>query len=164
VTWTTLTGASAVVALEGKLLLVKQRRPYGVHWELPSGYYEPGESFEEAAAREVLEETGIDVHVGELVCTLVWEREHDRRRNVLAFFTATPVDAAQQPRPQLEEGIEDAAYLHPDVLPAEDRLHPIEVPVLDGLHSGAARPFHVHVDVDVQSDGTQSYRVRGDAS
>lgn len=161
--WTTLTGAGAVVAQDGKVLLVKQRRPYGVHWELPSGDYEPDESFEEAAAREVLEETGIDVEVGELVCTLVWERRHDRRRNVLTFFTATPIDASQEPRPQLDEGIEDVAYLCPDLLPAGERLHPIEVPVLEGMHAGAPKPFHVHVEVLVESDGTQSYIFRGDA-
>ena len=52
--------------------------------------YEPGESFEQTTAREVLEKTAIAVEVGELVCTMVWEREHDMRRNVLAYFLATP--------------------------------------------------------------------------
>jgi hypothetical protein len=32
--------------------MVLQRRPYGVHWEAPSGYHEPGESLEAAAALE----------------------------------------------------------------------------------------------------------------
>jgi 8-oxo-dGTP pyrophosphatase MutT (NUDIX family) len=57
-----------------------------VHWEFPSGYYEPGESFEETAEREVLEETGVAVEIEELLCTMTWERTHDHRRNLLAFF------------------------------------------------------------------------------
>jgi ADP-ribose pyrophosphatase YjhB (NUDIX family) len=87
-----LTGVGGLVVCDDLLLMIRQRRPYGVHWEFPSGYYEPGESLEEATAREVLEETAIAVEVGEFVCTMVWEREHDRRRNVLAFFVATPVE------------------------------------------------------------------------
>jgi 8-oxo-dGTP pyrophosphatase MutT (NUDIX family) len=148
---------------DGRLLMIKQRRPYGTHWELPSGYYEPGESFEEAAAREVLEETGIDVEVGELVCALVWEREHDRRRNVLAFFRATPVDPRQVPRPQLDEDIEDAAYLDPSDLP-DGEVHPLELAVLDRWLETRSTGFHVSAVVSVHADGTQSYAIRSHAS
>lgn len=158
--WTTLTGAGSIVEREGELLMVLQRRAYGVHWELPSGYYEPGESYEQCAAREVREETGIDVVVSDLVCTMVWEREHDRRRNILAFFRATPLDPAQEPRPQVEENIEEARYLVPDTFSALP-LHPLERPVLERLWSGESTPFHVHVEVTVADDGTQSYRFRG---
>ncbi len=143
--------------------MVKQRRPYGTHWELPGGYYEPGESFEEATVREVLEETGVDVEVAELVCTLVWERKHDRRRNVLAYFHATPADPGQVPRPQLEEGIEDAAYLDPGDL-ADGEIHPLERPVLDRWLAVAATGFHLRADVSVRADGTQSYAFRPHAS
>jgi ADP-ribose pyrophosphatase YjhB (NUDIX family) len=100
VSWTTLTGAGGIVVHDGRLLMIRQRRSYGVYWEFPSGYYEPGESFEQATEREVLEETAIAVEVGELVCTMVWEREHDRRRNLLAYFLATPLDPAAEPRAQ----------------------------------------------------------------
>ena len=154
--WTTLAGAGSIVEREGELLLVLQRRAYGVHWELPSGYYEPGESYEQCAAREVREETGIDVVTGDLVCTVVWEREHDRRRNILAFFRATPLDPAQEPRPQVEEGISEARFLDRDTLSAL-ALHPLEGPVLERLWSGESTPFHVHAEVAVAADGTQSY-------
>jgi 8-oxo-dGTP pyrophosphatase MutT (NUDIX family) len=46
-TWTTLSGAGGIVVRDGRLLMIRQRRPYGVHWEFPSGHYEPGESFEQ---------------------------------------------------------------------------------------------------------------------
>ncbi|HEU0304670.1 MAG TPA: hypothetical protein VFR32_08815 [Gaiellaceae bacterium] len=31
--WTTLTGANAIVVHDDRLLMIRQRRPYGVHWE-----------------------------------------------------------------------------------------------------------------------------------
>ena len=158
-TWTTLTGAGGVVERDGKLLLVRQHRPYGVHWEIPSGYYEARESFEETAAREVLEETGIAVRVGELICTMTWEREHDRRRNILGYFHATPLDPTQEPRPQVEEDIEDARYLEPGAL-AEGELHPLDVAVLGRWWESRTTGFHVHAAVTVNSDGTQSYAFR----
>jgi ADP-ribose pyrophosphatase YjhB (NUDIX family) len=153
VSWTTLVGVGALIARGDLVLLVRQRRAYGVHWEVPSGYYEAGESLEEAAAREVLEETAMHVAVGPLVCTLVWEREHDRRRNVLAFFSAEP-QGGGEPRPQLEEDIDAAAFLDPATL---TDLHPLDEPVLRRWSAGE-RGFHLHVTVIVRADGTQDYR------
>jgi 8-oxo-dGTP pyrophosphatase MutT (NUDIX family) len=158
VSWTTLTGASGIVVHDGRLLMIRQRRPYGVHWEFPSGYYEAGETFEQTAAREVFEETAIAVEVRELVCTMVWERKHDRRRNVLAFFRATPVDPAAKPRGQAEEDIDDAMYADPAELMAE--IHPLDRVVLDRWWDSRATGFHVRADVSVLEDGTQSYSFR----
>jgi 8-oxo-dGTP pyrophosphatase MutT (NUDIX family) len=160
--WTTLAAAGGIVERDGELLMVRQRRAYGVHWEFPSGYYEPGESFEECAAREVLEETGIDVEVGDLVCTVVWEREHDRRRNLLAFFHATPMDASRLPRAQVEEDIEDARFVDPDELDPSD-MHPLERPILERWWKGRATGFHLRAEVTVKADGTQSYSFGPDA-
>jgi 8-oxo-dGTP diphosphatase len=154
-----MTGASAIVMADGRVLLVRQRRPYGVQWELPGGYYEAGESFEQTAAREVLEETAIAVEVGELVGTMVWQREHDRRRNLLAYFLATPIDPAASPRPQAEEDIEDAAYVDPSEL-SPPEFHPLDHGVFERWPHGGAHGFHVHVDVSVAADGTQSYDFR----
>jgi 8-oxo-dGTP pyrophosphatase MutT (NUDIX family) len=161
--WTTFAGAGGIVLNDGRLLMVRQRRRYGTHWELPSGYCEPGESFEQATAREVLEEAGVAVEVGELVCTLVWEREHDRRRNVLAFFLATPVDPEQEPRPQLDEDIDEAAYLDPDELD-DGEIHPLNQAVLKRWLAARTTGFHLRADVSVHPDGTQSYAFRSDAS
>jgi ADP-ribose pyrophosphatase YjhB (NUDIX family) len=157
--WTTLTGAGALVVDDGRLLLVRQQRQYGVHWEFPSGYYEAGESFEETAAREVLEETEVEIDVGELVCTMVWEREHDRRRNVLAYFFATPRQPGSQPRPQQEEDIEAAAFVDAASLPPGE-LHPLHSAILDRWDGPGRPPFHLHVDVTVNADATQTYSVR----
>ena len=59
---------SAVVWSEGpgSALLLMQRSDNGA-WGLPGGYVEIGESVVQAAAREVLEETGVRVELGRLV-------------------------------------------------------------------------------------------------
>ena len=55
-------GACAIFDPEGRVLLV--RHTYGrLNWELPGGGAEPGESPDETAVREVLEETGLDVEI-----------------------------------------------------------------------------------------------------
>ena len=59
--------AAGLVFRAGKLLIT-QRRPddhLGGLWEFPGGKVEPGESFEHCLIRELREELGIEVRVGE---------------------------------------------------------------------------------------------------
>lgn len=65
----TVEAASGVVIDDaGRLLLiVRTQEPEAGKWTVPGGCVEPGESYEDAAVREVLEETGVHVVVtGEL--------------------------------------------------------------------------------------------------
>jgi 8-oxo-dGTP diphosphatase len=158
VTWTTLVGVSPLVVRDGRLLMILQRRPYGTHWEAPSGYYEAGESLEEAAAREALEETGVEIDVGAFVCTFVWERETDRRRNVLVYFEATARNGAE-PRPQTEEEIEAAAYVDPYALDGGE-LHPICEAIFARWWGARETGFHIVADALPLPDGTQRYEFR----
>jgi 8-oxo-dGTP pyrophosphatase MutT (NUDIX family) len=54
--------AGGVVVRDGKVLLV--HRPRYDDWTLPKGKLDPGESFQDAALREVEEETGMRCSLG----------------------------------------------------------------------------------------------------
>lgn len=53
-------GVAAVVLDAARRVLLARRADNGL-WGLPSGHVEPGETVAEAVAREVREETGLDV-------------------------------------------------------------------------------------------------------
>lgn len=65
-------GVSAVIVRDGRVLLVRRARgAFAGRWSLPGGKVEHGETLADALRREVREETGLDVRVGEQV----WTRE-----------------------------------------------------------------------------------------
>lgn len=56
---------------DGRLLLVRRGRPPSAGlWSVPGGRLEAGETPQQAAVREVREETGLDVTVGALLATV----------------------------------------------------------------------------------------------
>ncbi|HKY21610.1 MAG TPA: NUDIX domain-containing protein [Vicinamibacterales bacterium] len=63
-----IVGVGAVIVHEGKVVLVKRRfEPLAGQWSLPGGRLELGETLESGLAREMLEETGLEVEVGPVV-------------------------------------------------------------------------------------------------
>jgi ADP-ribose pyrophosphatase YjhB (NUDIX family) len=77
-----LVGVGAVVVDEGRVLLVRRgSEPLKGHWTLPGGMLEVGETLAAGVAREVREETGLEVEPVELVEVLDRiHREGDRVR------------------------------------------------------------------------------------
>ena len=82
--------AGAVVCREGKILL--QRRSDNAAWGLPGGILELDETYEEAALREVREETGLTVRLTALLGIyhnhdMMWPNG-DRAHTIGAIYTA----------------------------------------------------------------------------
>ncbi len=71
--------ACAVVRRNDGRILICQRKPEGLLgglWEFPGGKLEDGESLEHAAAREVLEETGVRVKIGAKIAVVKHAYSH----------------------------------------------------------------------------------------
>jgi mutator protein MutT len=63
-----IVGVGAVIMDQGKVVLVKRRfEPLAGQWSLPGGRLELGETLEAGLAREMIEETGLEVEVGPVV-------------------------------------------------------------------------------------------------
>ncbi len=63
-----LASVGAVVVKDDKILLVlRGQEPSRCKWSIPGGVVELGETIHEAARREVLEECGLEVQVGDVV-------------------------------------------------------------------------------------------------
>jgi 8-oxo-dGTP diphosphatase len=61
-------GVGGVVIDDGRALLIRRgAEPLRGEWSIPGGMLELGESLQEGVAREVLEETGLQVRVLELI-------------------------------------------------------------------------------------------------
>jgi ADP-ribose pyrophosphatase YjhB (NUDIX family) len=91
-----LVGAGALVRTGTKVLLVRRRHPPNEgRWSLPGGLVELGEKAEEAAVREVKEETGLDVVLERLldVATDIHFDSQGRLRfhYILVDYLARPV-------------------------------------------------------------------------
>ncbi len=93
---------AAGVVVEGDRVLLS-RRKQGTHlsglWEFPGGKVEPGEDPREALRRELEEELGIDVTVGEIVDVTFHRYEDADKAVLLLFFEATRKPGSPDPKP-----------------------------------------------------------------
>jgi mutator protein MutT len=82
----TIEVAAGLVFREGKLLITQRYTSahLGGLWEFPGGKREPDESFEDCLTRELGEELGIVVEVGELVESL--SHDYPEKTVLLRFY------------------------------------------------------------------------------
>ena len=71
----------AVIWNDQRQILIDRRRPEGILgglWEFPGGKIEPGETIEDCIKREISEEIGIAIEVGEHLITIDYTYTHLR--------------------------------------------------------------------------------------
>lgn len=110
-----------VVNSRGERLMIHRNG----RWDLPKGHVEAGESVEVCAAREILEETGVQAEVVAPLCATwhaYWFPKTERweLKRTHWFLLRTSADTPFVP--QTEEGIEQVAWCSPDGFDANAQL------------------------------------------
>ena len=102
--------AVVLVLMNDKLVLVRRaNEPAMGRWSFPSGYVDRCEAVEDAAVREVKEETGLEVRLTGFVG--LYSRTGSPV--VLAAYSAEVTGGVLQPGPEVQE----TALFHPERLP-----------------------------------------------
>ena len=90
-------GVAAVILREGRVLLGERIGSHGDHtWATPGGHLEWGESIEECAKRETLEETGLVVSVFEKLSFTNDIFEKENKHYITLFAVASDVSGEPQ--------------------------------------------------------------------
>lgn len=90
--WMSVAGR-AIISHRDKLLLVTDGAGY---WYTPGGRLDAGETLPECVAREVREETGLDVAVGDVVTVSEYLDEKEGEHKVECYFIAELVDPPER--------------------------------------------------------------------
>jgi ADP-ribose pyrophosphatase YjhB (NUDIX family) len=134
-------GVSAVVVGPSGVVLVRRgHEPLKGQWSLPGGGVELGETLAEAVAREVREETGLEVEAGGLLDVIDRIQRTDRGgveyHYVLLSYVCRVVDGVLTPGSDAV----DACWAQPDDLPAYRLTEQARAIIAKGLESAARRP------------------------
>jgi len=128
----------------GRILLL--RPSYKPHWDIPGGYSGVGESPRAACGREIYEELGLRVRIGQLL-SVDWAPSPDEGDKILFIFDAHPLTDEQLRSIEFRDG-EIAEYRF--VSPAD--LDQFTIPRLSRrLHSTLAA--HAHHRATYLEDG-----------
>ncbi len=96
----TVVVAAGVIVENGRVLLTQRKA--GTHlegaWEFPGGKVHSGEDPRDALRRELREELGIDVTVGDIVEVTFHRYEEPQKAVLLLFFSASRLTASPPPR------------------------------------------------------------------
>ena len=109
--------AGAIVETGGGIVLIQRaiEPGYGL-WTFPGGFVERGEVAEAAAARETLEETGLEIEISEIVGLYTYEGQIP----AIAVFAARVTGGEPAP---LDETLDVRAF-PPDELPWSEMAFP----------------------------------------
>jgi 8-oxo-dGTP diphosphatase len=92
--------AGGVVVHDGHVAVV--HRPKYDDWTLPKGKLDPGEGFEEAALREVEEETGLRCRLGRELSSTRYRDSKDRAK-LVRYWEMRPLSGEFVPTHEVDE-------------------------------------------------------------
>ncbi len=134
---------ATVVERDGRFLLVEERGESGqLVFNQPAGHLEPGESLQQAAVRETLEETGWHIALEGLVNIALYTSPANGETYYRTTFFGHPL--RHEPERSLDEGILRAVWLEADEIAISDRLRsPMVAEVVRLYQSGQRHPLSI---------------------
>jgi ADP-ribose pyrophosphatase YjhB (NUDIX family) len=110
-----------IIELKGGIVLIERKNvPFG--WALPGGFVDYGESLEQAALREALEETGLQITLKQQLKTYSDPDRDSRHHTISTVFIATAEgspqagDDAGKADIFLQQNLPDLAFDHAKIL------------------------------------------------
>ena len=89
--------AAAVIEADGRYLITRRVKGHlEGFWEFPGGKVRPGETLPDCLRREVKEELGVEISVGEKIETVTWH--YPERTVVLHFFRCSAIGGEITPQ------------------------------------------------------------------
>ena len=135
-----ITVTAAVIENDGQVLIVRKRAGtrHAGRWEFPGGKVETGERPEACLEREILEELGIHVRVGQFLCESVYAYPHATIR-LLAFRVDWRAGLIRLTDHDAMAWVPPAALSNWDLLPAD-------VPIAEALAASRSRSTVQEID------------------
>lgn len=100
-----------IIEIQGGIVLVERRNP-PLGWAIPGGFVDYGESVEACAVREAREETGLDVHLTDLLYVYSRPDRDPRHHTLTTVFLATA-----EGQPVAADDAKTVGVFGPDTLP-----------------------------------------------
>ena len=112
----------AIIETDNGIILIKRKKP-PAGWAIPGGFVDYGETLEEAAVREMKEETSLDINLDRQFHTYSNPDRDPRHHTVSTIFIATATGTPEAADDAIDIGIftkdnlpEDIAFDHRQIL------------------------------------------------
>jgi 8-oxo-dGTP diphosphatase len=155
---------SVVLVRGGEILLIRHRRDARFYWDLPGGGLERGEGLTACAAREVQEETGLDINILRLLYVGEVLSPSGEKHVLNLIFLGALMEEGQPIRPSRHWTIEEPHFIPLQDVPSLELYPAIAFEILEDVQAGWDGPIrflgNLWVDVDLEETVSRPEQAR----